>query len=81
MDVGLVDSETCTGCGVTVEVDSPAFLFWDADLVGSCLCPDCSPALEPSGSETDDSERLCRGDDLGAEALDVVETRPPRKAA
>lgn len=36
-----VETETCVGCGLTVEVDSPAFLEWEADIVGWSTCPDC----------------------------------------
>jgi hypothetical protein len=36
-----LEAETCVGCGFTVEVASPIFLEWDADIVGFSVCPDC----------------------------------------
>lgn len=47
------ETETCVGCGLTVEVDSSAFLEWDADVVGWSTCPDCrvAAALDDDLSE------------------------------
>jgi len=50
------ETETCVGCGLTVEVDSPVFLEWDADVVGWCICPECrAPA---GGDEEEEPEPL-----------------------
>jgi len=50
------ETETCAGCGLTVDVDSPVFLEWDADIVGYSLCPDCRADETPS-TEADETPR------------------------
>lgn len=48
MGDGDFETETCVGCGLTVEVDSPVFLEWDADVAGWSTCPDCRGDLDPN---------------------------------
>lgn len=66
------ETETCVGCGLTVEVDSPVFLEWDADVVGWSMCPDCRAGEAAGPSE-----------DLEPEDLDPEDLEPqdPRRAA
>lgn len=49
------ETETCIGCGLTVEVDSPVFLEWDADVAGWSTCPECRAPLDVGG-QTEEPE-------------------------